>query len=126
MRRPHFLTGLLPAVLFACASPFEPAGVALTGTWAASNAYSGCSVVLELTEQGGTVGGTASSVCPSPGVQQGQITGSRAGALLQLEFAGVLGAPDHSGQILDTDHLRLDFELPDGPLAVRFDRVRLR
>jgi len=114
------------AVLAACSSPTDPAVVALTGNWVAANAYSGCDVVLDLSEQSGAVGGTASSVCPSPGLVQGPISGVRAGASLQLQFTGVFGAPDHSGRILDASHLSLDFALPDGPRSVTFERRRLR
>jgi hypothetical protein len=104
-------------------SPLDPASVSLTGGWFAPNAYSGCSITLDLVEaNAGTITGSATSVCPAPGPVSAPVTGTRSGATFQLTFPGVLGAPEHAGRILDEGSLRLDSTFPDGVHQIRFTR----
>jgi hypothetical protein len=114
---------VLPAAWLGCDSPVDPASVSLAGMWWAPNAYSGCSVTLDLAENtSGAITGLATSVCPSPGPVSSEITGTRSGAVLHLSFAAGPGAPEHEGCILDDASLRLDFSFPEGVQRVGFTR----
>ncbi len=118
--RPFVLFALF--ALFSCSSSFEPDAAFIGGRWVANNAYSGCSVTLDLTQQGETIAGTATSVCPSPGQVQGAVFGTWNGTALDLTFTAAFGAPTHTGTVVDARHLTLDFALPSSVVTVTFTR----